>query len=111
MSEEKKIQNPIDDGGPAYPCDQPLAIIRSDILSKYPQFGDDLRLISGKSRGFTKREAVAMAALQGMLSGMSYDINRNPDEALAEWAFNLADAFLKASKTAQNSTRKEEHGK
>jgi len=68
------VSQPIDDGGPAFPLNDPL-----------------------KSTGMTLRDYFAAAALQGFISDTSIPASIKVDATLlSRSAFQVADAMLKA---------------
>lgn len=74
MREEKKIE----DGGPAYPC-------KGD-ADEYWQ------------TGLTKREAVAMAAMQSLITNYFNENIGDCEKMIVHYAFVIADAFLEKSR-------------
>ena len=64
-------------GGPAFPA---------GILT------DDKGMIVGGGLGMTLRDYFAAKAMQGMM----HDVSQPVGEVIAEWAYQVADAMLKA---------------
>ena len=63
-------------GGPAFPCDEVV-----------DQYGSVHR-----GEGMTLRDYFAAKAMQGMM----HDVSQPVGEVIAEWAYQVADAMLKA---------------
>ena len=97
MSEEKIIY----DGGPASPCVIP-------VMSSHGQLSGALQQVGVQHfTGLSKREAVAMAAMQGYMAGLlaisqTFVIDLQQDQ-IVKVAFSIADAFLAKSKKSRGA--------
>ena len=76
------MNQPINDGGPAFPCvyySEPIGSIGPQLTIK---------------GGMTLREYFASAALQGMMA--EYDPEDELEHHIAKWAYKAADAMIRA---------------
>lgn len=80
-----------DDGGPAFP--------ELNVYTGYNRDMDRTEVMSDTTHGMSLRDYFAAAALVGM---QAHPANERPDSA-ARWAYEVADAMLKAREEAEGS--------
>jgi hypothetical protein len=63
---------------------------------KYSVAHGSLKKVHEMHSGLTKREAFAMAAMQGFLAGDGFEFLAKSEETIAMWSVSMADALLAA---------------